>query len=208
VVVAVVTFFGVRALLTPSDVAEEEAAVQQILGDNPDALLNGDGTITLADGTVVDPGAATANAGSGSNAGSGPGATANDGSTAGGGSNAGNGGGNTGTGGSSTGGGGQVWHDGYNEQVWVDTSHWESTVLRPAYDEPVMELHEFCWGCGADITGQIMQHMDWHLATDGTDYGWYDKYVQVDTIHHDAITQDTWVSGGYWTTVWHDGYWG
>jgi len=219
-VVVVAGIFGIRALVTPASLTEitdkttpladlgSVKPIEQILEENPDAVANNDGTVTLADGTVVNSGDAAADGGNDN--GSGAGATTNDGSTAGGSNgstNAGNstGGDNTGGGGSSTG-SGQTWHEGYNEQVWVDTSHWETQVLRPAYDEPVMEDRTFCSDCGADITGMIMEHIN--TVHGGISSGWYNKYVQVGSIHHDAITQDTWVTGGYWATVWHDGYWG
>lgn len=52
----------------------------------------------------------------------------------------------------------------------------------PAWDEEVYESHNFCNGCGADITGNE-DHIFW-CGPNGS--GYHADRVQTGTIHHDA----------------------
>lgn len=79
--------------------------------------------------------------------------------------------------------------------VWVDTSHWETVMVAPAWDEPIWDDRTFCNECGADITGQTGTH-GWDVH--GHPVGWNNKTIQVGSIHHDAIYEDRWIAEGHW----------
>lgn len=109
-----------------------------------------------------------------------------------------------------------VHHDAVYEKQWVvdkeawtetvnhpEEGHYEDVVVTPAWDEPVYEtqIHWVCKGCGHDFTangeGQadIEAHIKNHFMTDGTMPGYTQKevQVQVDTIHHPAVTEKKWI---------------
>lgn len=109
-----------------------------------------------------------------------------------------------------------VHHDAVYENKWVvdkeawtetvnhpEEGHYEDVVVTPAWDEPVYEtqIHWVCKGCGHDFTangeGQadIEAHIKNHFMTDGSMPGYTQKevQVQVDTIHHEAVTEKQWV---------------
>ena len=109
-----------------------------------------------------------------------------------------------------------VHHDAVYENKWVvdkeawtetvnhpEEGHYEDVVVTPAWDEPVYEtqIHWVCKGCGHDFTangeGQsdIEAHIKNHFMTDGTMPGYTQKevQVQVDTIHHPAVTEKKWI---------------
>lgn len=109
-----------------------------------------------------------------------------------------------------------VHHDAVYENKWVvdkeawtetvnhpEEGHYEDVVVTPAWDEPVYEtqIHWVCKGCGHDFTangeGQadIGAHIKNHFMTDGSMPGYTQKevQVQVDTIHHPAVTEKKWI---------------
>ena len=86
-----------------------------------------------------------------------------------------------------------VYHDeqGHNESVQVGT---ETVVDHEAWDEAVYETVAVCNACGytSDSTEDINDHLDVHYDPDlgyiDASYGFKD--VQVDTIHHPAVTHE------------------
>ena len=82
-----------------------------------------------------------------------------------------------------------VHHDAVTQQVWVEDS--------AAWDEPVYESHNFCNGCGADITGNID-----HIYECGPG-SYYAERVQTGTVHHEATGhyEDQVVQAAYDETV-------
>ena len=113
------------------------------------------------------------------------------------------GGGSTSGGGSSGGGGGsasnQTWYPPRDEQVWVDTSSWQSVYVG---ETPVYQQAEICSACGSSFFGGIWDHIN---AAHGGIGGFYMGMVQVGTK---PMYENRWVESGYWTTVTHPGYWG
>ena len=104
------------------------------------------------------------------------------------GSNGSNGGGNT----------GQTWHPSWTEQVWVDTSIWQSVYVG---ENPIYEYHSVCNECGAIISGFAAQHLL------DTGHGSYSNNVPI-LIGYTPVYETRWVESGYWETITHPGYWG
>lgn len=80
-----------------------------------------------------------------------------------------------------------------HEHVWVEhlaTGHYEDQVVTAAYDEPVYEEKVVC-GCGKNFDTVT----EWanHCCDDDCIYGYTVTKVQTGAIHHDAVTQSTWV---------------
>ncbi|MCL2529353.1 MAG: hypothetical protein FWE41_03360 [Coriobacteriia bacterium] len=96
----------------------------------------------------------------------------------------------------SGGGGGPTWHPPWEEQVWVDTSGWQSVHVG---DNPVYEQHNICNTCGAIVSGFAAQHM---LET-----GHAGHHTAMVLVGHVPVYEDVWVESGYWTTITHPGYW-
>ena len=67
------------------------------------------------------------------------------------------------------------------------TGHYETQVISQAWDEPIYE--ERIVGL---VTGRIYNNLD-EFARQEEDGNYTVKQVQVDTIHHDAVTQQVWV---------------
>ena len=80
-----------------------------------------------------------------------------------------------------------LWTEIYETIQHEATGHYETRVLEEAWDEPVKEWRTICNGCGADITGNA-DHIFW--CSPGS---YHIAYIQVDTIHHDAVTGEVWV---------------
>ena len=79
------------------------------------------------------------------------------------------------------------------EEKW----DWVTNIITPAWDEEITEVHTVCFTCGCDFTAQgmsnddILNHQKDHMRNgEGADYG--DRPVVVDTIHHEAVTEDVW----------------
>ncbi len=80
-----------------------------------------------------------------------------------------------------------------HEHVWVEhlaTGHYEEQVVTAAYDEPVYEEKVVC-GCGKNFD-TVTEWAD-HCCDDDCIYGYTVTKVQTGAIHHDAVTQSTWV---------------
>ena len=82
-----------------------------------------------------------------------------------------------------------------------EEGHWEKVLVKDAWDEevPIYELQwrDICNDCGADITGNTLQHGKDHALNDGTTGGYTTKQVEVqvgtETVHHEAVYEDKWI---------------
>ena len=89
------------------------------------------------------------------------------------------------------------WHEPWDEQVWVDTSHWESVWVG---DNPIYEYTAVCNDCGAVLGGAAAQHLEDTLHSS------YSNNVPVQ-VGSTPVYENRWIESGYWNTVRHDGYW-
>lgn len=71
-----------------------------------------------------------------------------------------------------------------------EQGHYETKVVKAAYDEPKYEEHNVCNKCGYDMGTD-----DWNVLNHGVicDGSYSCIPVQVGTIHHDAETTQVWV---------------
>ena len=79
------------------------------------------------------------------------------------------------------------------EEKW----DWVTNIITPAWDEEITEIHTVCFTCGCDFTTEgmsdvdIMNHQKDHMRNgESADYG--SREVVVDTIHHEAVTENVW----------------
>lgn len=73
-----------------------------------------------------------------------------------------------------------------------EVGHWETQVIREAWDEPVYERKII-----GNTTGTIYNSVsEWGDNANG-DEGYHVGDVQVGTTHHDAVTQQVWVVDQY-----------
>lgn len=97
--------------------------------------------------------------------------------------------------------------DAWSEQVLVSEAYdktevvkeaWDEVLSFDAWDEPVVEYHEICNACGADLTAMQPEALaagytsviDYHIDQTGTHGGWHTVAVETgDVIHHPAETQ-------------------
>ena len=72
-----------------------------------------------------------------------------------------------------------------------EEGHYETKVVKEAYDEPQYDYHYVCLKCGEDLgtddTTDLLDHGD---VCDGN---YTTKLVQVGSIHHDAVTEQVYV---------------
>ena len=72
-----------------------------------------------------------------------------------------------------------------------EEGHYETKVVKEAYDEPQYDYHYVCLKCGEDLgtddTTDLLDHGD---ICDGN---YTSKLVQVGSIHHDAVTEQVYV---------------
>ena len=72
-----------------------------------------------------------------------------------------------------------------------EEGHYETKVVKAAYDEPKYDYHYVCLKCGKDLgtddTTDLLDHED---VCDGN---YTSKLVQVGSIHHDAVTEQVYV---------------
>ena len=73
-----------------------------------------------------------------------------------------------------------------------EEGHYETKVVKEAYDEPQYEYHNVCNKCGYDAG---IDKDCWIIADheDICEWSWSNVPVQVGTIHHDAETTQVWV---------------
>ena len=91
----------------------------------------------------------------------------------------------------------------------AEEGHYETRVIQEAYDEEVYGSRTFCNRCKdpatgkpLDITGHPVEHVA--IVCGG---GYYADRVVVNTIHHDAVTEQVWVvDKGAWTETVTTGY--
>lgn len=71
-----------------------------------------------------------------------------------------------------------------------EEGHYETKVVKAAYDEPQYDWHDVCNKCGKDMGTD-----DWNVLNHGVicDGSYSCIQVQVGTIHHDAETTQVWV---------------
>ncbi len=71
-----------------------------------------------------------------------------------------------------------------------EEGHYETKVVKAAYDEPQYDWHNVCNKCGKDLGTD-----DWNVLNHGAicDGSYSCIQVQVGTIHHDAETTQVWV---------------
>ena len=71
-----------------------------------------------------------------------------------------------------------------------EEGHYETKVVKEAYDEPQYDWHNVCNKCGKDLGTD-----DWNVINHGDicDGSYSCIQVQVGTIHHDAETTQVWV---------------
>lgn len=71
-----------------------------------------------------------------------------------------------------------------------EEGHYETKVVKDAYDEPQYDWHNVCNKCGKDLGTD-----DWNVTNHGDicDGSYSCIQVQVGTIHHDAETTQVWV---------------
>ena len=68
-----------------------------------------------------------------------------------------------------------------------EQGHYETQVISEAWDEPVYEMRIV-----GGATGRIYNNLD-EFYNQEEDGNYSVKQVQVDTIHHDAVTQQVWI---------------
>ena len=103
------------------------------------------------------------------------------------------------------------WHEegigwyGHNATWVAETGHFETVTVTEAWDEPVYDYRfvHVCNACGFETpdTRVMRDHIVNHARNDEvSSTGLIEKYTQVDTIHHDAVTEQRWVvnTPGHW----------
>ena len=71
-----------------------------------------------------------------------------------------------------------------------EEGHYETKVVKDAYDEPQYDWHNVCNKCGYDMGTNIENVVNHGDICDGS---YSCIQVQVGTIHHDAETTQVWV---------------
>lgn len=71
-----------------------------------------------------------------------------------------------------------------------EEGHYETKVVKAAYDEPKYEEHNVCNKCGYDMGTDDWAAIEHYSVCDGS-YSCIP--VQVGTIHHDAVTEQVYV---------------
>ena len=83
-----------------------------------------------------------------------------------------------------------------HEHKWVlheGSGHYETQVVKEAWDEPIYSEVCLCNDCGADITSDPWGHIDTYHSDPDCKAGWHSGWSQTGTQHHDAETQQVWV---------------
>lgn len=74
----------------------------------------------------------------------------------------------------------------------AEEGRYETKVIQEAYNEVVYAWRTFCNKCGNDISDLKADEVAFHSAI-LCGSGYHADYVVVETIHHDAITEQVWV---------------
>lgn len=69
--------------------------------------------------------------------------------------------------------------------------HYETVVVKDAWDEDVYGYRDICLGCGH--ISATAEEAGLHCVECETGMGYTNKKIVVDTIHHEAETQEVWV---------------
>ena len=71
------------------------------------------------------------------------------------------------------------------------TGHYEEKVVKDAWDEDVYGYRDICLGCGY-VSATTDEAID-HCVSCETGLGYTNKKIIVNTIHHEAVTEQVWV---------------
>lgn len=82
-----------------------------------------------------------------------------------------------------------------------EKGHNEQVLVQAAYDEQVpiteMKAYSICNDCGADIAGNVYEHVKDHMINDTGNGGyhteWRETVVGYNTVHHDAVYETRYV---------------
>lgn len=74
-----------------------------------------------------------------------------------------------------------------------EEGHYETEVVKEAYDEPQYDWHNVCNKCGADLGDGLDGGEALANHEDICDGSYSNVRVQIGTIHHDAETTQVWV---------------
>ena len=74
-----------------------------------------------------------------------------------------------------------------------EEGHYETKVVKEAYDEPQYDWHNVCNKCGADLGDGLDGGEALANHEDICDGSYSNVRVQIGTIHHDAETTQVWV---------------
>ena len=74
-----------------------------------------------------------------------------------------------------------------------EEGHYETNVVKAAYDEPQYDWHDVCNKCGADLGDGLDGGEAIANHGDICDGSYSNVRVQVGTIHHDAVTEQVYV---------------
>ena len=91
----------------------------------------------------------------------------------------------------------------------AEEGHYETRVIQEAYDEEVYGNRTFCNGCKDPATGKPLDitGSPWDHVISVCGGGYYADRVVVNTIHHEAVTEQVWVvDKGAWTETVTIGY--
>lgn len=84
------------------------------------------------------------------------------------------------------------WQPIYETVHHDEVGYYETRILSEAYDEPVCKEMNVCSACGAAYVSPDDMAVHIIVEHDGA-AAYSNQNVQVDTIHHDAVTQEIWV---------------
>ena len=73
------------------------------------------------------------------------------------------------------------------------SGHYETQVVKEAWDEPIYSEVCLCNDCGADITSDPWGHIDTYHSDPDCKAGWHSGWSQTGTQHHDAETKQVYV---------------
>ena len=73
-----------------------------------------------------------------------------------------------------------------------EEGHYETQVVKEAYNEEVYAWRTFCNKCGEDITDLGAEGITVHSAIH-CESGYHNDYVVVQTIPHEAVTKQVWI---------------
>ncbi|MDR1357838.1 MAG: hypothetical protein LBJ48_00565 [Coriobacteriales bacterium] len=90
----------------------------------------------------------------------------------------------------------KVWHEPWDEQVWVDTSSWQSVYVG---ENPIYEHHLVCNDCKIIVDGFGDRHI--------LDTGHSGFHSETIFARYEPVYEDQYIESGYTKTIHHEGYW-